>query len=97
MFIPNNNNFEGLFGVFYDSLPDGWGRLLLERCLNQNKIEANILDRLALNGQSSKGALQFKPNKAKKNNLNISDFDLLYLDFNRISSDSKVNNFDELF
>ncbi|WP_423128694.1 HipA N-terminal domain-containing protein [Gaoshiqia sp. Z1-71] len=22
--------FEGLFGVFNDSLPDGWGRLLLE-------------------------------------------------------------------
>jgi hypothetical protein len=23
--------FEGLFGVFNDSLPDGWGRLLLDR------------------------------------------------------------------
>ena len=23
--------FEGLFGVFSDSLPDGWGRLLLDR------------------------------------------------------------------
>lgn len=23
--------FEGLFGVFADSLPDGWGRLLLDR------------------------------------------------------------------
>jgi serine/threonine-protein kinase HipA len=25
--------FEGLFGVFNDSLPDGWGRLLLDRLL----------------------------------------------------------------
>jgi hypothetical protein len=25
--------FEGLFGVFNDSLPDGWGRLLLDRKL----------------------------------------------------------------
>ncbi len=23
--------FDGLFGVFNDSLPDGWGRLLLDR------------------------------------------------------------------
>ena len=27
VFIPNNYNFEGLFGVFSDSLPDAWGRL----------------------------------------------------------------------
>ena len=25
--------FDGLFGVFADSLPDGWGRLLLDRKL----------------------------------------------------------------
>jgi serine/threonine-protein kinase HipA len=25
--------FDGLFGVFSDSLPDGWGRLLLDRSL----------------------------------------------------------------
>src|SRR3990167_2063674 len=25
--------FDGLFGVFNDSLPDGWGRLLLDRKL----------------------------------------------------------------
>jgi serine/threonine-protein kinase HipA len=30
--IPSTDRaFEGLFGVFNDSLPDGWGRLLLER------------------------------------------------------------------
>ena len=27
--------FEGLPGVFYDSLPDGWGRLLLDRLEGQ--------------------------------------------------------------
>jgi serine/threonine-protein kinase HipA len=26
-----DRTFEGLMGVFNDSLPDGWGRLLLER------------------------------------------------------------------
>ena len=28
-----DNLFEGLFGVFNDSLPDGWGRLLIDRKL----------------------------------------------------------------
>jgi len=29
----DDNTFEGLFGVFADSLPDGWGRLLMDRHL----------------------------------------------------------------
>ena len=31
VFIPKIDPFEGLFGVFSDSLPDGWGRLLVDR------------------------------------------------------------------
>ena len=27
--------FDGLHGVFYDSLPDGWGRLLVDRMLRR--------------------------------------------------------------
>ena len=30
VFIPHQDlPFEGLYGVFWDSLPDGWGRLLV--------------------------------------------------------------------
>ena len=28
VFVPVKDHFEGLFGVFADSLPDHWGRLL---------------------------------------------------------------------
>lgn len=31
VFVPSKDYFEGLFGVFADSLPDNWGRLLLRR------------------------------------------------------------------
>ena len=31
--IADTTIFDGLFGVFNDSLPDGWGRLLLDRWL----------------------------------------------------------------
>ena len=30
VFMPTYDPFDGLFGVFSDSLPDGWGRLLVD-------------------------------------------------------------------
>ena len=45
----NDFTFNGLFGVFNDSLPDGWGRLLLDRALikhNINPGSLSVLDRL---------------------------------------------------
>ena len=42
--------FEGLPGVFNDSLPDGWGRLLFDRLLRSEGIlvgDISPLDRLA--------------------------------------------------
>lgn len=56
--------FEGLPGVFYDSLPDGWGRLLLDRfLLSKGMLPAEIspLDRLAFTGRHTLGALVYEP------------------------------------
>jgi serine/threonine-protein kinase HipA len=56
--------FDGLFGVFNDSLPDGWGRLLLDRYLSSLGIaiqEISPLDRLAYVGTSGMGALTYRP------------------------------------
>lgn len=56
--------FEGLHGVFHDSLPDGWGRLLVGRRCAQLGIEAaslTPLDRLACVGASGIGALSYAP------------------------------------
>lgn len=50
--------FEGLFGVFNDSLPDGWGRLLLDRklmSLGQNPGALSPLDRLCFVGSHGMG------------------------------------------
>ncbi len=57
--------FEGLPGVFNDSLPDGWGRLLFDRfARSQAILPADItpLDRLAHVGSHALGALVFEPN-----------------------------------
>lgn len=56
--------FDGLFGVFADSLPDGWGKLLLDRSLTAKGIDVSditMLDRLAFVGSNGVGALIYKP------------------------------------
>ena len=56
--------FEGLFGVFNDSLPDGWGRLLLDRLVERHGIQRGqltVLDRLAYVGRNGMGALGYEP------------------------------------
>lgn len=56
--------FDGLPGVFNDSLPDGWGRLLLDRALRAMKIppdELSPLDRLAYVGLKGMGAMIYEP------------------------------------
>ena len=60
----DNHLFEGLPGVFNDSLPDGWGRLLLDRFLkSQGILPADVtpLDRLANIGRHRLGALVYEP------------------------------------
>ena len=54
--------------VFADSLPDNWGRLLLDRLLRahkQNPDKLTVLDRLAIVGKSGMGALTYYPEKKK--------------------------------
>ncbi len=61
---PETVLFDGLFGVFSDSLPDGWGRLLLDRTMLSKGISSfqiTPLDRLTFIGSSGRGALTYKP------------------------------------
>ena len=54
----------GLQGVFADSLPDGWGLLLMDRVFRQQGIQpqqVTAMDRLAYIGNSGIGALSYRP------------------------------------
>jgi serine/threonine-protein kinase HipA len=56
--------FEGLPGVFNDSLPDGWGRLLFDRYARSQGIlpfDVSSLERLAHAGSHGMGALVYEP------------------------------------
>lgn len=63
--------FDGLFGVFNDSLPDGWGRLLLDRAVEKLGVmrgELTPLDRLAHVGLHGMGALSYEPDLGAADN-----------------------------
>ncbi|MCW5805155.1 MAG: type II toxin-antitoxin system HipA family toxin [Deltaproteobacteria bacterium] len=53
---------DGMPGVFDDSLPDGWGKLLMDRRAAELGLTGlTALDRLALVGARSMGALTYEP------------------------------------
>lgn len=62
---PDLHLFSGLMGVFADSLPDGWGMLLMDRFfLRERGIDRRAitaLDRLAYMGNRAMGALEYRP------------------------------------
>ncbi len=66
LFVCEDDTFEGLWGVFADSLPDGWGRLLMDRhliSLGVNPNSLSPLDRLAFVGKYGMGALSYEPSQ----------------------------------
>jgi serine/threonine-protein kinase HipA len=64
VFIAKRTPFNGNFGVFDDSLPDGWGSLVLDRYLRsqgKDPVRLTVLQRLALVGSTGRGALEYRP------------------------------------
>ena len=55
---------DGLPGLIADALPDGWGRLLMDRRLRKvgrDPATVSVLERLAFIGNRALGALSFEP------------------------------------
>ena len=99
VFIPTKNIFNGLFGVFADSLPDNWGNLILDRMIKkyQGNNDLNPLKRLAIVGSMGMGALTYEPVidfKIETSNLNL---DEINNQCKKILQHEEVNNLDELF
>ena len=91
--------FEGLPGVFYDSLPDGWGRLLLDRLVRSKGIAPNqltALDRLAHVGHSGMGALVYEPDLSGDRPSDALDIDDLALKTEQVLRGSAEDVLEEL-
>ncbi len=89
-FVAKRNPFQGNFGVFADSLPDGWGNLLLDRLLSKYQYKPHslsILDRLTLVGNHGMGALCYEPEQSFSAIKNSEDLEFLAAEAAKILND----------
>jgi len=80
VFVAKRTPFNGGFGVFDDSMPDGWGNLILDRYLQRKGIDSHkltLLQRLALVGCNGRGALEYRPDLSETAPDEIAEFDSL--------------------
>jgi len=86
LFIAKPEPFWGNFGIFEDSLPDGYGRYLLHRMLKKqgiNDSDLTPLQRLSIVGSSGMGALCYIPETYmgdEKSLLKLDDLQQIALD-----------------
>ncbi|PWE87162.1 toxin HipA [Eubacterium ramulus] len=100
VFVPTKDYFDGLFGVFADSLPDHWGRLLLKRLLlahEQNPDKLTVIDRLAIVGKSGMGALTYYPEQGFSEENDNTDLDELAFQCQKILHTEYSDKLDELY
>mgnify|MGYP002868898402 FL=1 len=100
VFVPSSSHFGGLFGVFADSLPDAWGRLLMNRMLQRRGInidEVGQLIRLAIIGSSGMGALCYEPAWEVWQPQDLDDLDTLALECQRILNRGETQDADRMF
>lgn len=100
VFIPKIDPFEGLFGVFADSLPDGWGRLLVDRLMRKNSMNPHTigsLERLAIVGASGMGALTYRPVITMENVQGEMTLDEIARECEQILQTESDENLDYLF
>jgi len=100
VFRCDDDTFDGIWGVFADSLPDGWGKLLLDRHLlrlGKNPRELTPLERLAYVGSRAMGALGYEPSEpVVDENLQEITLDKLFKSSQAILAGSSEHLIDEL-
>ena len=82
------NPFDGLHGLFADSLPDGWGQLLMDRAFRQRGLNLDTITplyRLAFIGSRAMGALSYVPDMeaSKSSAANLLDLSVIGIEATR--------------
>lgn len=100
IFVAKPEPFDGLHGVFADSLPDGWGRLLVDRMLLKNQKNPRAispLTRLAIVGSTGMGALTYYPEQELASSPLQTDLDLLAQQCAQLLHNDYTDNLEQLF
>lgn len=99
VFVAKREPFDGVFGVFNDSLPDNWGKLLVNRELQRRGIAPNslsVLDRLAIVGKNGPGALEYEPADEISTDYADSDLELIAGHINKVIDDNEAITDDQI-
>ena len=94
LFTAPDEPFAGNFGVFSDSLPDGWGTLLLDRFLTSQGISLSslsVLDRLSLIGSNGMGALQYFPDQKIQSEVSSTELAFLAQEVRKVISETEYS------
>ena len=101
VFVAKRTPFNGGFGVFDDSIPDGWGNLILDRYLKSKGIDSaklTLLQRLALVGSTGRGALEYRPDYSESTAGEVINFDKLAAETEKIlTSDYEGGSLETLY
>ena len=99
VFVPVKNFNDGLFGIFADSLPDAWGKLLLDRTLCKLGIgrDITVLDRLAYVGKSGMGALEYEPDCRLVDEEELTDLDYICGQCRKVLESEQTDDIDVLY
>ncbi len=99
IFVSKSKHFEGLYGVFWDSLPDGWGELLVKRYLAKQSINYDRLSpltKLSLVSGNGLGGLTYEPSQFSRERVQAFDFDRLAEEVNAVLND-ETDDLDEVY
>ena len=99
VFEDEKRTFDGLFGLFNDSLPDGWGCLLLDRKLRKRALSYDSitpLSRLSMIGLNPMGALEYEPADEAAEEVGNVELDSLSGEVDKILAGNDSDVLDEL-
>lgn len=99
VFEDEKRTFDGLFGLFNDSLPDGWGCLLLDRKLRKRGLSYDSitpLSRLSMIGRNPMGALEYEPADEAAEEVGNVELDSLSGEVDKILAGNDSDVLDEL-
>lgn len=99
IFVSKSKHFEGLYGVFWDSLPDGWGELLVKRYLAKKSINYDRLSpltKLSLVSESGLGGLTYEPSQFSGEKVQAVDYDRLAEEVKAVLND-EADDLDEVY
>ena len=99
VFEDEKRTFDGLFGLFNDNLPDGWGCLLLDRKLRKRALSYDSitpLSRLSMIGRNPMGALEYEPADEAAEEVGNVELDSLSGEVDKILAGNDSDVLDEL-